>query len=421
MHVSRPDAAEMTKLLENTFRAVNIALANEFARSAGTGRRDDRGHRRGEHQPYGFMPFIPGPGVGGHCIPCDPHYLLWQLTQSRVGLPVVEQAMTSIAQRPRQVVRRVRELLSDSGRSIGDAHVLVVGCAYKPGVADYRESPALEVLEELEHLGARVSYYDPRVPELRTMTAGAGGAWTIPHRRGRTSSSCTPCTPTPTTTGSSSTPWCSTRPSGSPAPRTGPSSDRLDPSQGTDSTCRTYRRTPPGVDREHGGSRCIVASLLGITLLGPVASPASGKEGAPAPRSRPEPRVDQLTEADAKKLENQKLKDPGSLRTSDVTATAEAPVDPIDQRILVIGTNGDPNPDGVHTVPTTTSWDWTLSTLTNALDYVGMPYDTYRSATGDLCRNGTWKLDWNVSGTTSTCTSGVVVPWGTKTAERRTC
>ena len=128
-----------------------------------------------------------------------------------------------------------------------------------------------------------------------------------------------------------------------------------------------------------------------------------------------------MTEADAKKLENKTLKDPGSLRTSDVTAAAESPVDPIDQRILVIGTNGDPNPDGVHTVPTTTSWDWTLSSMTNALDYIGMPYDTYRSATGDLCRNGTWKLDWNVSGTTSTCTSGVVVDWGKKSPRRPTC
>jgi nucleotide sugar dehydrogenase len=166
--VSSPEAAELTKLLENTFRAVNIAMINEIADLSGTlGIEITEVIDAASTKPYGFMPFTPGPGVGGHCIPCDPYYLLWQLRKSRVALPVVEQAMTSIALRPQQVVRRVRELLSDSGRAIRGAHVLVVGCAYKPGVSDYRESPALEVLEALEHLGARVSFYDPRVPELR--------------------------------------------------------------------------------------------------------------------------------------------------------------------------------------------------------------------------------------------------------------
>jgi len=166
--VSSPEAAELSKLLENTFRAVNIALINEIADLSDTlDIQITEVIDAASTKPYGFMPFTPGPGVGGHCIPCDPYYLLWQLRESRVDLPVVEQAMTSIARRPRQVVRRVRDLLSDRGRPLHDAHVLVVGCAYKPGVSDYRESPALEVLELLEDAHARVSYYDPLVPELR--------------------------------------------------------------------------------------------------------------------------------------------------------------------------------------------------------------------------------------------------------------
>ena len=106
--VSSPEAAELTKLLENTFRAVNIAMINEIADLSDTlGIEITEVIDAASTKPYGFMPFTPGPGVGGHCIPCDPHYLLWQLKESRVALPVVEQAMTSIAQRPRQVVRRV--------------------------------------------------------------------------------------------------------------------------------------------------------------------------------------------------------------------------------------------------------------------------------------------------------------------------
>lgn len=166
--VSSPEAAELTKLLENTFRAVNIALINEIADLSDTlDVQITEVIDAASTKPYGFMPFTPGPGVGGHCIPCDPYYLLWQLRESRVDLPVVERAMTSIARRPRHVVGRVRDLLSGRGRSLSDAHVLVVGCAYKPGVSDFRESPALEILELLEAADASVSYYDPLVPELR--------------------------------------------------------------------------------------------------------------------------------------------------------------------------------------------------------------------------------------------------------------
>lgn len=160
--VSSLEAAEMTKLLENTFRAVNIALANEFAEActalelpvleiinaAAT-------------KPYGFMPFFPGPGVGGHCIPCDPHYLLWQLRKDHINLPVIELAMSEIASRPRRVVERIRQILASRSTALAGARVLVVGVSYKPDVADLRESPALEILRLLRAGGADVGYLDP--------------------------------------------------------------------------------------------------------------------------------------------------------------------------------------------------------------------------------------------------------------------
>jgi len=159
-------AAEMTKLLENTFRAVNIALANEVADicreldvpvttvidAAAT-------------KPYGFMPFLPGPGVGGHCIPCDPHYLLWQLRERRVAAPLITQAMTEIAARPARVVDRAAQVLSDAGLGLAGSRVLVVGISYKPDVSDLRESPALEIMHGLERRGAIVEYLDPLCPQ----------------------------------------------------------------------------------------------------------------------------------------------------------------------------------------------------------------------------------------------------------------
>ncbi|MGZ4619758.1 MAG: nucleotide sugar dehydrogenase, partial [Frankiaceae bacterium] len=166
--VSAPETAEMTKLVENTFRAVNIALANEFA---------DIGRVLGLEvmevinaaatKPYGFVPFLPGPGVGGHCIPCDPHYLLWQLRRDRVQTPVVEQAMVAIAQRPLRVVDRVREVLSDNGLSLRGARVLVVGVTYKPGVEDVRESPAIEILSRLRQAGCEADFWDELAPVMR--------------------------------------------------------------------------------------------------------------------------------------------------------------------------------------------------------------------------------------------------------------
>ena len=116
------------------------------------------------------MPFYPGPGVGGHCIPCDPHYLLWQLRAARIDSPVIRSAMTAIATRPREVVEQARESSADRGKAVPGARVLIVGVAYKPDVADVRESPALEIIDGLVAAGASVSYNDPR----RTWRRAAG-------------------------------------------------------------------------------------------------------------------------------------------------------------------------------------------------------------------------------------------------------
>jgi UDP-N-acetyl-D-glucosamine dehydrogenase len=165
--VSSPEAAEMTKLYENSFRAVNIALANELAEIA---RRLDLDVMEvigaAATKPYGFMPFQPGPGVGGHCIPCDPHYLLWQLRARQAHAPLLAGAMDAIAMRPLRVVERAVDVLAGRGRSPAGARVLLAGVAYKPGVADTRESPARTILAELAHRGALVAYTDPLVPTL---------------------------------------------------------------------------------------------------------------------------------------------------------------------------------------------------------------------------------------------------------------
>lgn len=165
--VESSDAAEMTKLVENTFRAVNIALANEFAEICRSLSLDVMGViNAAATKPYGFMPFFPGPGVGGHCIPCDPHYLLWQLRKKRLSTPLIEQAMNGIAARPHQVAERARQTLSEHGCGIVRARVLVVGVAYKPNVEDLRESPALEIIADLVEMGADVGYHDPNFPVL---------------------------------------------------------------------------------------------------------------------------------------------------------------------------------------------------------------------------------------------------------------
>jgi nucleotide sugar dehydrogenase len=160
--VSSPEAAELTKLQENTFRAVNLALANELAAAAGAYGVDPlEVVDAAATKPYGYLAHRPGPGVGGHCIPVDPYYLLAPLREAGVRTPVIEQARAAVAERPRQVAERALRALGDRP----EPRVLLVGAAYKPGVADCRCSPACEIAAELAARGARVAYHDPLVAE----------------------------------------------------------------------------------------------------------------------------------------------------------------------------------------------------------------------------------------------------------------
>jgi nucleotide sugar dehydrogenase len=166
--VSSAEAAEATKLYENIFRAVSLALANEFADACGALQLDPiEVTLAAGTKPYGFLGAFPGPGVGGHCIPCDPYYLLWQLERQGRTAPLIRQAMTSIGLRPDRVVERAAEVLSQAGRDLTASRVIVVGVSYKAGVQDLRESPALPLIAGLIRQGADVHYYDPLVPDIR--------------------------------------------------------------------------------------------------------------------------------------------------------------------------------------------------------------------------------------------------------------
>lgn len=163
--VSSADAAEASKLYENIFRAVSLALANEFADACRALSLDPiEVTLAASTKPYGFLGAFPGPGVGGHCIPCDPHYLLWQLNAAGHSAPLIEQAMKSIALRPERVVQRAAEVLAADQRPLAGARVIVIGASYKPGVRDLRESPALAIMAGLLREGASVGYYDPLLP-----------------------------------------------------------------------------------------------------------------------------------------------------------------------------------------------------------------------------------------------------------------
>lgn len=209
--VSSAEAAEATKLLENAFRAVNIAFTNEFADACGEFGIDVlEVIEAAATKPYGFMPFYPGPGVGGHCIPCDPHYLLWQLRARHTRLPVTESAMSAVALRPHQVVSRAVEVLAGRAKLLAGSRVLVAGVTYKPGVADLRGSPPLDIIDELLDRGAEVGFTDPRIEVLRigrhrleAVPDPAPGDWDL--------SSCTPWTRSPTIPGSPDATWCWTR------------------------------------------------------------------------------------------------------------------------------------------------------------------------------------------------------------------
>jgi UDP-N-acetyl-D-glucosamine dehydrogenase len=166
--VSTPTAAEMVKLLENTFRAVNIGLVNEMALMC-----DKLGVdvweviRAAASKPFGFMPFYPGPGLGGHCIPVDPHYLSWKLKTLNYNARFIELASEINTNMPLYVVEKVVEGLNDDSRSVRGARIVVLGIAYKRDVDDVRESPALDVISLLEKRGGHVSYHDPYIPSVR--------------------------------------------------------------------------------------------------------------------------------------------------------------------------------------------------------------------------------------------------------------
>lgn len=185
--VSSPEAAELTKLYENIFRAVTLALANEFSDVCGTlGLDPIEVTLAAATKPYGFLAAFPGPGVGGHCIPCDPHYLLWQLHGHNRPTPLIEQAMQSIHARPARVVERVAEVLAADGRPLAGAKVIVVGVSYKAGVSDVRESPALLIIDGLVRRGVDVGYHDSLVPgvatpegPLHSVAAPTGADWDL--------------------------------------------------------------------------------------------------------------------------------------------------------------------------------------------------------------------------------------------------
>lgn len=167
VRVSSPEAAELTKLLENIFRSVNIALVNELAMLT-----DRMGIDIWEvvdaaaSKPYGFMRFEPGPGMGGHCLPVDPFYLSWRAREFDMATEFIELAGKVNQQMPYHCVAKAQRALNDTGMSVKGARVAVVGVSYKPGVGDMRESPALKIISLLRELGAEVSYHDPHVPAL---------------------------------------------------------------------------------------------------------------------------------------------------------------------------------------------------------------------------------------------------------------
>jgi UDP-N-acetyl-D-glucosamine dehydrogenase len=167
VRVSSPEAAELTKLLENIFRSVNIALVNELAMLT-----DRMGIDVWEvvdaaaTKPYGFMRFDPGPGMGGHCLPVDPFYLTWRAREFDIATEFIELAGKVNQQMPYHCVAKVQRALNEAGLSVKGSRVGVVGVSYKPAVGDLRESPALKIISLLTELGAQLAYHDPHVPAL---------------------------------------------------------------------------------------------------------------------------------------------------------------------------------------------------------------------------------------------------------------
>ncbi|MFH1797973.1 MAG: nucleotide sugar dehydrogenase [Candidatus Omnitrophota bacterium] len=164
---STPETAEVTKLLENTFRIVNIGLINEFA---------DLCHRlkidvwevikAAKTKPFGFMPFYPGPGIGGHCIPADPMYLSWKARKVGFKTKMIDLAAVVNRSIPSYIVKRAKSILSSRGKQISNANILIIGVSYKKDINDLRESPSLDIISLLKKNKAVVSYHDPYVPKI---------------------------------------------------------------------------------------------------------------------------------------------------------------------------------------------------------------------------------------------------------------
>jgi UDP-N-acetyl-D-glucosamine dehydrogenase len=166
--VSSTQVAEMVKLLENTFRMINIGLVNELAVMC------DRMNINvwevidaAASKPFGFMPFYPGPGLGGHCIPIDPFYLSWKSRQAGIEARFIELAGYVNGQMPQFVVEKVQNALNDRGKAVKGAHIHILGVAYKRDIDDVRESPALDIIHLLQRRGATVTFSDPHVPSIR--------------------------------------------------------------------------------------------------------------------------------------------------------------------------------------------------------------------------------------------------------------
>lgn len=173
--VSSPAVAEMEKILENTYRNINIGLVNELGRLC-----NEMGISIWEvidaakSKPYGFQAFYPGPGLGGHCIPLDPYYLTWKAREYGFHTTLIENSMVINDGQPEYCVERAMHILNRHKKAINGAKILVLGVAYKQDIDDYRESPAIRVIKELKKVGAEVSYYDPWVKEFKNMYGQSG-------------------------------------------------------------------------------------------------------------------------------------------------------------------------------------------------------------------------------------------------------
>lgn len=168
--VSSTQAAEMSKILENTFRAVNIALVNELKQVAEKMEVDIfEVIRAAATKPFGYMPFYPGPGLGGHCIPIDPFYLTWKAREFGISTKFIELAGEINVSMPDYVVNKTMEALNTVGKAVNGSKVLILGLSYKKNVDDVRESPSVELIKKIENMGAEVSYSDPHVDKFPKM------------------------------------------------------------------------------------------------------------------------------------------------------------------------------------------------------------------------------------------------------------